>query len=523
MSIRTILVPFTLALLGWATLTSAVSAGGAAPDTLVRLQPGAGRETVDRLHAAGATRVSSRIRLWRVPAAAGTDTVRALRRTDAIVSTHPERTYSASLSATGVPDPLVAQQWWRAAIGVEGLTPPGPGVPVTVVDSGVDLMHPELAGRANLLALNRQEPAPFGGVHGTAVTSVIGATRNGVGVEGIYADAVLRTWDAALGTGSELTSAQIAAGILAAVDAGRGVINLSLGGLAPDPSIEAAVDEAVAHGSLVVVASGNDGLEGSPLSYPASYPHVLTIAATQPDGTRAPWSSSSRYVDLAAPGAQIPVAIVDSATGAETWAAWDGTSFAAPLVSGAAAWLWTVRPSLDADQVAEILRRSARDVASPGRDPATGFGLLDMPAALAAPAPAPDTPEPDDDAADVVPGRADYRGIAPLTTRDRPTGRTRGRLDASEDPRDVHRIWLPARSRLTATTTADAGVSLQLAATTARSVATPGKQALARSAQTGAATRRLTYRNDGPGRWALAVVAPSGPSTTSYTLSVTAR
>ena len=89
------------------------------------------------------------------------------------------------------------------AIGVDGLTPPGPGKPVTIVDSGIDVTHPEFAGRPNTATLNPQEPAPIGGEHGTAVASLVGAPANGAGIVGIYPQAVLRSWDAALGRGHE--------------------------------------------------------------------------------------------------------------------------------------------------------------------------------------------------------------------------------------------------------------------------------------------------------------------------------
>ncbi len=119
---------------------------------------------------------------------------------------------------------------------------------------------------------------------------------------------------------------------------------------------------------------------------------MLTVAATDQTGSVASFSSRSRWVDLAAPGANIPVA--DAATGG--WTAADGTSFATPIVSGAAAWLWTARPELDAGQVSEILRRSSRDIDLPGRDAASGFGLVDVGAALAAPTPVRDGGEPND-------------------------------------------------------------------------------------------------------------------------------
>ena len=184
----------------------------------------------------------------------------------------------------------------------EGQTPPGPGVPVTIVDSGLDLTHPEFAGASRHRPLNAQEPAPLGGEHGTSVASVIGAPLNGVGLVGIYPQAVLRSWDAAMGCGTRLESSEIAGGILAAARAGKSVINLSLGGRHRDLSIELAVSEAVATGSLVVAASGNDGDRGSPLGYPAALPHVTTVGATDRSGAIAAFSSRSPYVDLVAPG-----------------------------------------------------------------------------------------------------------------------------------------------------------------------------------------------------------------------------
>src|SRR5205807_1294027 len=117
-------------------------------------------------------------------------------------------------------DPLVPNEWWRAAVGVAGLTPPGPGKTVTIVDTGVDLAHQEFVGRPNLVALNTQEPDPIGGVHGTEVASVVGASVNGIGMVGIYPEAQLQTYDVALGAGTELTSSDIAAGILAAASTG---------------------------------------------------------------------------------------------------------------------------------------------------------------------------------------------------------------------------------------------------------------------------------------------------------------
>ena len=128
----------------------------------------------------------------------------------------------------------------------------------------------------------------------------------------------------------------------------------------------------------------------------------------------ASFSSRSKFVDLAAPGQDIPVASALD----QSWDDEDGTSFAAPLVSGAAAWVWTVRPELDVSQLFEVMRRSATDIDAPGRDDASGYGLLNVPAALAYPATG-DRPD----------GAERRHGL-------RPRGRgLRGRVEAADDAR----------------------------------------------------------------------------------------
>ena len=360
---------------------TAVAADG--PATIVRLTGASACTESAFLTAAGAEVVDVKLRLWRVPAGLATGVLSALRERGSLAAAQVEHAYSVT-ATTASPDPLQAEEWWRSQIGIDGLTPPGAGVPVTVVDSGIDVTHPEFAGRPDTSLLNTQEPAGIGGEHGTSVASLVGAPLNGVGLVGIYPQAVLRSWDAARGQGTRLESSDISAGILAAARAGRGVINLSIGG-DRDLPIELAVSEAVATGSLVVAASGNDGDRGSPVGFPAALPHVTTVAATDRSGGVAAFSSRSPYVDIAAPGDGVFVA---SALGKD-WRPSSGTSFSSPLVAGAAAWLWTVRPDLDAGQVAEVLRRSARDIDQPGRDPATGFGMLNLAAALAGTRPDP--------------------------------------------------------------------------------------------------------------------------------------
>lgn len=465
---------------------------------------------------AGAHVLDRELRLWRLPGGGGA-TVAALRGRAALAFAQRERSYRVAAATADFADPLVPSEWWRAAIGIAGLAPPGPGVPLTLVDSGVSFAHPEFAGRPNLVALNAQEPAPLGGVHGTAVASVAAAPVNGVGLVGVYPEAVLRSYDAAIGDGTRLESSEIVEGILAAARAGKSVINLSLGAESKDAAIETAVGEAVRLGSLIVAASGNSGEQGSPLTYPAVLAHVLTVAATTPEGRVASFSSRSAYVDLAAPGVDIPIA----SAGDGGYTTSSGTSFASPIVAAAAAWLWTVRPELDAGQVAEILRRSARDLEPAGIDPASGYGLLDVPAALAYPTPASDPGEPNDDVAQVR-GR-----ISALSTRTRPTSSVTGTVTAYEDPRDVHRVWVPAGRSLTAVATSSvgAGVAMALFRESATTVVGQGARFDRVLRATGSGNRSsLSFTNAKQGRWLFLTVAPArGVRSAAYTLRTTVR
>ena len=91
-----------------------------------------------------------------------------------------------------------------------------------------------------------------------------------------------------------------------------------------------------------------------------------------------------------------------------------------------------------------MLRRSARDIGAPGFDSSSGWGLLDIPAALAVPAGPTDPGEPNDDVDQVKPRRLFEAGEAALTSATKPSIRIAGSVDQSEDPRDVYRIWVPA-------------------------------------------------------------------------------
>ncbi len=509
----------TLAALVAVFLVEGHSSSEASGRTLVELTPSAACDSAGTLERAGATTISAELRLYRVENGATARVLPRLRACGAVRFVGLDRP-AGTLAVTDFTDPLVPTEWWRAAIGVDALTPPGPGKAVTIVDSGVDVSHPEFAGRADLVMVNTQEPQPIGGVHGTAVASLIGAPENGVGMVGIYPQSLLRSWDAAGGEGTRLTTGDIVQGVLAASALGKGVINLSLGAIGSDLPIQQAIATAVSKGMLVVAAAGNDGDNGNPLTYPASLPHVLTVGATDEQNLVTSFSSRSRFVDLVAPGQDMTVASALD----QSWASEDGTSFSSPLVSGAAAWVWTVRPTLDASQLFEVMRRSATDIAPVGRDDASGYGLLNVPAALEYPAAVRDPLEPNDDIDYVKPGGTFYNGIPPLTSAKKRSNRLAGRIEVAEDPRDVYRVFVPAQGRITVKTASAAAVDLALFAPSTRSVTEvrPGSDRLARGTTKGA-VETVTYANPGAAKTVyLAVTLASGTREATYRLNVAA-
>ena len=428
----------------------ALQAIGASGPALVELN---GESGAFALQAAGGKLVSPALRLWKVAGAATAGLLPRLVAAGAVTAVEPDRRMLRPFESRDTTDPLVPTEWWIPKIGADTVAAPGPGVPVTVIDAGLDMTHPEFVSRPNTSALNPQTIVGQEDEHGTAVSSVVGAPVNGVGVVGVYPQAVLRAFDAS--PGDPIDEASVIQGITQASLAGRGVINLSLGG--PDQSffMAQAIVLAFGRGTITVAAAGNEFQNGNPLSFPADDPHVLTVAATTEDDKPASFSSSSSAVDLAAPGVDIPVAVplVDDASGYTTL---DGTSFSSPLVAGSTAWVWTVRPTLEKTQVYDLMRWSAKDIWDNGWDKDTGFGLLSIPSALATTPPPIDPLEPNDNIDQVKAGGL-FSVAKPLVK-----GSFKARVDFTDDPEDVYRINVPVHTTLTVTMKPDANVTLEL-------------------------------------------------------------
>lgn len=277
-------------------------------------------------------------------------------------------------------------------------------------------------------------------------------------------------------------------------------------------------------GSLIVASAGNDREGGSSLSYPATFPHVLTVGATDEADRVTVFSSSSPAIDLAAPGQDIPAAIptIFNSTG---YAAVDGTSFSAPLVSGAAAAVWTLRPTLTNTQLFQIMRHSARDVGKRGWDADTGYGILDLPAAVARHTPAADMQEPNEDVYLVKPNGLTKSGHAPLTGQHRLRASLSAQLERQEDPEDVYRVWLPARGRLVVTVKPTANATLEIWGRRTTTVFERGKAAkrdlIGSSAHAGRRFERVTVQGRGVGQFVYVdVFLARKVVQASYTLSV---
>jgi hypothetical protein len=348
-----------------------------------------GTEEVGQIAALGASVI-------RVPRRRLHAVERALRRSGYFKSV--EREYFAA--AAQLPNGQdYSDQWGLPKIGVPAawnVTMGSPAVVVAIVDSGVDATHPDL--REQMLAgydfvNNDAEPADDNG-HGTRMAGIVAAeTFNGLGIAGIAPHCKLMPVKV-LGAGGQGAYSTIANGITYAADHGARVINLSLAGTADSSVLQSAVDYATARGAVVVAAAGNYGT-GDPV-YPAAYANAVAVAASDENDAIASFSNYGSWVSLAAPGVDI-MTTNWSASGMFEYAGSSGTSPAAAFASGAFALLFSAHSELSRGQAVSTLTGSAHDLGSSGWDPYSGWGRVDVAAALGAndvvPTPAP-TPTP---------------------------------------------------------------------------------------------------------------------------------
>jgi subtilisin family serine protease len=401
---------------------------------------------------------------------------------------------ASSAAAFAPTDPLAAKQWYLQADHAFDAWPEAPPtslqpVKVAIVDSGIDNTLPDFAGRI-LDARSFVGGSPYVDTegHGTFVAGIVAANLDSQGIVGIDYTAQLLVAKVVKPDGTIPLAAETAA-IRWAADSGARVINLSIGGVR-DPvhsnrdtysQAEAdAIAYAYARGAVVVAAVGNgDEAFSEPwpyASYPAALPHVLGVGALTKTGNVPDYSNRDAiYNDISAPGSAIfstlPVAMtalrpacVDqgfSDCGGEDYHNPEGTSFAAPQVTAAAAVLIALVPTLTNSQVVSLLEHSADDVSAangcprcaPLRDPLSGWGRLNVANAvanLAGPLPAPDAFETNDDAG---PHAHTLWGQAQTV---------KATLDYYDDAVDVYRVHIRRGERLRAHVAAWPGASVRL-------------------------------------------------------------
>ena len=337
-------------------------------------------------------------RIYRLQLRAG----QSVSQTVAALSGNPDVEYAEpdyiARPAAYPDDPRYGDQWGLGKIQVEGawnVVTGTPTVAIAIVDSGVDLTHPDLAPNLwvnpgeipgngidddangfvddingwNFVAGSNDVADDSG--HGTLVAGVAAArTDNGIGIAGVCGNCRFMPVKVMQPSGIANYS-DIAAGVVYATAKGARVINLSLGGYADSKTLRDAITNAVAQNIVVVGGAGNDGV--STPFYPAAYEDVIAVAGTTAADTRTGASNYGSWVDVCAPGE----GILTTALGGD-YLATSGTSIAAPLASGLAGLLLAVHPDWTPALVRSQLMHTADpiDTLNPGYGGQLGSGRI---------------------------------------------------------------------------------------------------------------------------------------------------
>lgn len=283
-------------------------------------------------------------------------------------------------------DPLFDRQWALNRLGIPqawDVIRGDPSIVVAVLDTGANLDHEDLRGQlAPGWDFVRKGPTPEDdNGHGTHVSGLVAAAAdNSIGISGVAPGSRVMPIKVvtAGGVGSHL---HIAQGIEHAVRNGAKIINLSLGGGEPSETLRRAIDYAWDSGLLIIAAAGNEN--SSATVYPAAWPNVIGVGATNEDDSRAPFSNYGPYVSVVAPG----VAILSTIKDPPYYEAWPGTSMSTPLVSGVAALLWSRYPTMSNIQIRNLLFQTTDRVGATlydinGRNPEYGYGLVNAASAV---------------------------------------------------------------------------------------------------------------------------------------------
>jgi subtilisin family serine protease len=320
---------------------------------------------------------------WRIPDRRSVTTVvRALEGDRAVASAQPNYLFALQQGQTEVQaknegDPA-QYELAKLHLPQAHALAKGDDVLVAVIDSGIDIKHPELAGSIAGVFDTAREPAAAH-KHGTAVAGLVAAHAKLMGAAPAAKILAVHAFDPN-STGAEGTTFNILKGIDWAAAHGARVINMSFAGPA-DPAIHRSLEAARKKGIVLVAAAGNAGAKSPPL-YPAADPNVIAVSATDSEDKLFEQSNRGPYIAVTAPGVQILVAAPDSGYEVSS-----GTSYSAAEVSGIVALMLQRKPSLTPDKIRNILQATARDLGPKGTDAMFGAGLANAYAAVAGEAP----------------------------------------------------------------------------------------------------------------------------------------
>ncbi len=312
-------------------------------------------------------------------------TVASLRAREDVLYAEPN--YVVHALETIPDDPDYSAQWgltkirapraWDIVTGTNSTI-------IAIVDSGIDLGHPDLSCAGKLTAgydfVNGDDDPDDDLGHGTHVAGIAGAcTDNNLGIAGMSWGVRLMPVKVLDASGSGSYS-DLAEGIIWAVDHGAQIINLSLGGIHDSQTMFDGVQYAHDRGVLVAAAAGNcatgsgTGCNGyiNPIMYPGAYASTLAVAATDYSDNHAHFSEYHPYVDVDAPG----VGIYSTYLGGG-YVYKSGTSMSTPFVSGLAGLIRSVDPTLTHDEIQGIIESTAEDLGAPGKDDKFGYGRID--------------------------------------------------------------------------------------------------------------------------------------------------
>jgi len=326
-----------------------------------------------------------------LPAERKDTAVKQLQQTAGVLSIHQAqkvKNAEVSVSAASIPaisDGYYSEQWSLSKAEVQKaweLGATGAGVTIAIIDTGVDVNHPDLKnnlvqGYNAITGRTGDTSVQDNNGHGTHVAGIAAAALNGDGVVGVAYQAKIMPIKA-MDRSGEGVDYVVADGIVWAVDHGAQIVNLSLGGQTESKILQSAIEYAQENGVLVVAAAGNrdensSGDTGKSITFPASEPGVLAVTATDKSDKVPSFSVTGPEAGLAAPGEEI---ISDYWQKRSGYATVTGTSMAAPFISGVAALVWGLHPELTAQQVKTILEDSALDLGTPGRDSNYGYGRV---------------------------------------------------------------------------------------------------------------------------------------------------